>query len=123
MSRKIIGITVATPLSIRMFREKINPVTSINGVEADKNGNVDVDGVITEADKAEIVKDVIASIPPAPQFTINGQPPDENGNFVIQTQPDSGSSDPDNNVVELDNPNNQTPSDPDSVVSNNVVEF
>lgn len=123
MSRKIIGVTVATPLSIGMVREKLNPVTSINGVEADENGNVKVNGVFTEADKAEIVKDVMASIPPTPQFTINGQPPDENGNFVIKTQPDSGDSDPENNVVEFDNLNNQPPSDPDSGVSNNVVEF
>ena len=42
MNRKIIGITVGTPLSIRGIKDKLKPVTSINGVEADKDGNVDI---------------------------------------------------------------------------------
>lgn len=42
MSRKIIGVTVGTPLSIQTIKEKINPVISINGVEADENGNVEI---------------------------------------------------------------------------------
>jgi hypothetical protein len=122
MSRRIIGITVATPLSIQKISEHIKPVTSINGVEADENGNVKVNGVYTESDKAEIIQDVIASIPSTPQFTINGQGPDENGNFVIQLPPNPGDSDPDNNVVEFDNPVRPSPSEPSSG-ENNMVEF
>jgi hypothetical protein len=66
MSRKIIGVTVGTTLSPRSIKDKINPVTSINGVEPDENGNIDVNGTFTEADKAEIVEDVLASIPDIP---------------------------------------------------------
>lgn len=39
---KIIGVTVGTPLSPSLIKEKIKPVTSVNGVEADENGNVEV---------------------------------------------------------------------------------
>lgn len=83
MSRKIIGVTVGTTISPKSIREKLNPVMSINGVSPDENGNIEVQGIITEADKAEIVEDVLASIPTPPQITINGKGPDENGNFVI----------------------------------------
>jgi hypothetical protein len=40
MGRKIIGVTVGTTVSARWIKEKINPVTSVNGVMADENGNV-----------------------------------------------------------------------------------
>lgn len=40
MGRKIIGVTVGTTVSANWIREKINPVTSVNGVMADENGNV-----------------------------------------------------------------------------------
>ena len=36
---KVIGVTVGTPLSPQMIRKKLKPVTSVNGVEADENGN------------------------------------------------------------------------------------
>ncbi len=36
---KIIGITVGTALSVRSIKDKINPITSVNGVKADENGN------------------------------------------------------------------------------------
>lgn len=98
MSRKIIGVTVGTTLNPRSIKDKLNLVTSVNGVKADENGNVKVNGVLTEADKAEIVEDVIASIPVQPQITINGKGPDENGNFVIETQPGATEA---NNVVEF----------------------
>lgn len=39
---KIIGVTVGTPLSTAKIREKINPVTSVNGIEPDEAGNVNV---------------------------------------------------------------------------------
>lgn len=92
MNRRIIGVTVGTTMSPKTIKEKLNPVTSVNGIKADENGNIEVNGVITEADKAEIVEDVIASIPTVPQITINGKGPDENGNFVIPVSPESGST-------------------------------
>ena len=42
MSRKIVGVTVGTPLGISAIKEKLNPVTSVNGVEPDENGNVEI---------------------------------------------------------------------------------
>ena len=39
---KIIGVTVGTPLSADKLKEKIKPVTSVNGVKADESGNVEV---------------------------------------------------------------------------------
>lgn len=100
MSRRIIGVTVGTTISPKTIKEKLNPVTSINGVKADEYGNVDVNGGFTEADKAEIVEEVIANIPVQPQITINGKGPDENGNFVIEALPGSGTGDT-NNIVEF----------------------
>ena len=47
MSR-VIGVTVGTPLSPKMIREKLKPVTSVNGAEADENGNVTIDGASPE---------------------------------------------------------------------------
>lgn len=41
---KIIGVTVGTPISPQSIKEKINPVTSVNGIKADENGNVDIPG-------------------------------------------------------------------------------
>ena len=43
MNRKIIGITVGTPLNPQKTKEKLNPVTSVNGIEPDENGNVEVE--------------------------------------------------------------------------------
>lgn len=40
---KIIGVTVGTPMSVSTIKEKIKPVTSVNGIEADENGNVNVE--------------------------------------------------------------------------------
>ena len=39
---KIIGITAGTPLSPQMLKEKLKPVTSVNGVKPDANGNVKI---------------------------------------------------------------------------------
>ena len=44
MSRKIIGVTVGTPLSPAKIAEKLKPVKTVNGVEPDENGNVELDG-------------------------------------------------------------------------------
>lgn len=41
--RKIIGVTVGTPLSADKIKEKIKPVMSVNGVEADETGNVQLE--------------------------------------------------------------------------------
>lgn len=48
----------------------------------------------------QIVDDYLEENPPTPQITINGEGPDENGNFVIEVQPGSGSVEG-NNVVEF----------------------
>lgn len=42
MSKKIIGVTVCTPMSPSFLKDKLNPVTSVNGVTADENGNVEI---------------------------------------------------------------------------------
>ena len=39
---KIIGVTVGTPMSVSTIKEKLKPVTSVNGVAADEHGNVEV---------------------------------------------------------------------------------
>jgi len=39
---KIIGVTVGTPLSVDKIKEKLKPVTSVDGVKADENGDVKV---------------------------------------------------------------------------------
>lgn len=44
MSRKIIGVTVGTPISPGYMERKINPVKTVNGIEPDENGNVNVEG-------------------------------------------------------------------------------
>jgi hypothetical protein len=44
MSKKIYGVTVGTPISPQVIREKLKPVTSVNGIQADENGNVEVRG-------------------------------------------------------------------------------
>lgn len=44
MSRKIIGVTVATPISPSKIENEIKPVKTVNGVEPDENGNVEVSG-------------------------------------------------------------------------------
>lgn len=60
---KIIGVTVGTTLSPSSIKEKLKPVTSVNGVTPDENGNVKVHGSFSEADKKEIVDAVIDALP------------------------------------------------------------
>lgn len=52
MRKKIIGVTVGTPISPSKIEEKINPVKTVNGKAPDENGNVEVEVKtnITEAD-------------------------------------------------------------------------
>ena len=61
-------------------------VTILHG----KNAEINYDEV------TQIVDDYLEKNPPIPRITINGEGPDENGNFVINTQ--GGDS---NNVVEF----------------------
>ncbi len=42
--KKIIGVTVGTPISPKKIKDEINPVTSVNGKTPDENGNVEVEG-------------------------------------------------------------------------------
>lgn len=53
-------------------------------------------GEVDPVEVQAIVDDYLVENPPKPQVTINGKEPDENGNFVIETQ---GS--PTSNVVEF----------------------
>lgn len=55
---KIIGVTVGTPLSASVIKEKIKPVTSVNGVKADESGNVNVATV--DVDVQEVVEAALA---------------------------------------------------------------
>ena len=50
---EIIGITVGTTMSISQIKEKINPVTSVNGAEADKDGNLEISNIMTDE---EVIK-------------------------------------------------------------------
>lgn len=75
MSKKIIGVTVGTPISPNRIAAKIKPVKTVNGEAPDENGNVEVIGnngkdgadgktpvkgtdYFTAADKAEMVNSV-----------------------------------------------------------------
>ena len=40
MNKKIVGITVGTPLSVSSIKDKIKPVMSVNGVPANDEGDV-----------------------------------------------------------------------------------
>lgn len=44
MSRKIIGVTVGTPISSRKIESDLKPVKTVNGRAPDENGNVEVEG-------------------------------------------------------------------------------
>ena len=62
-------------------------------------GKILSDGI--DPEKVEqMVKDYLEENPPVPQITINGEGPDENGNFVIETQSSPGTTET-NNVVEF----------------------
>ena len=55
---KIIGVTVGTPMSPQSIREKLKPVTSVNGVGADANGNVNVEQpvpAVTASDNGKVL--------------------------------------------------------------------
>lgn len=46
MSRKIIGVTVGTPLSPARIEVELKPVKTVNGITPDENGNVELVGNI-----------------------------------------------------------------------------
>lgn len=80
-------------------------------------------GEIDPAKVKQIVGEYLTENPPQANITVNGVGPDENGNIVIQTQSGSGTSDSDNNVVDFNNPGDQSSSGSDTTISANVVEF
>lgn len=64
MSRKIVGATVTTPMSIAKIEKELKPIKSINGVEPDENGNVNgvIDGNETMFSTDEEVEDMLGEI-------------------------------------------------------------
>lgn len=44
MSKKIMGVTVGTPTSPKKIEKEIKPIKTVNGIEPDANGNVNIDG-------------------------------------------------------------------------------
>ena len=64
MSRVIYGVTVGTTMSPERIRKRIKPVTSVNGIKADENGNVEVDigGADFETDETLTIKNGILSV-------------------------------------------------------------
>lgn len=63
MSKKIMGVTVGTPISPAGMERKMKPVKTVNGIEADEKGNVQV--APSAVDKQEIVSLVLAALPAA----------------------------------------------------------
>lgn len=80
---KIIGITVGTPLSPRSIKDKLHPVTSVNGVSADEHGNVEVD-IPTLPSTEEIVAEVLEQLPEQPGGTASAIPDDEMLDFLME---------------------------------------
>lgn len=60
---KIVGVTVGTTLSPGGIKDRLKPVTSVNGVTPDENGNAEVHGSFSEEDKKQIVDAVIDALP------------------------------------------------------------
>ena len=70
MSKKIIGVTVGTPLSPAKFAEKLKPVKTVNGVAPDENGNVDVPGgTVTDEHINALIDAKLAELPTVPTYT------------------------------------------------------
>lgn len=61
MSKKIIGVTVGTPMSPSFLKDNLNPVTSINGVTADENGNVEITIPDSGGDGADAIPPLFGS--------------------------------------------------------------
>lgn len=69
MSKKIVGVTVGTPIKPSVIEQKIKPVKSINGILPDDDGNVGVD-ITTSVRLAELSDGHLGSINPAQNRTI-----------------------------------------------------
>ena len=59
MSKKIVGVTVGTPISPKALENKLKPVKTVNGVAPDEYGNVEVAG----GDGGASVDEVLDAIP------------------------------------------------------------
>lgn len=64
MSRKIVGVTVGTPLSPAKIEEKISVVKTVNGISPDENGNVVVEQISEErfTTLEEVVDGIVADL-------------------------------------------------------------
>lgn len=89
MSRRIIGVTVGTPISPKAIERKLNPVKTVNGVEPDENGNVAVD-TMDEQSVQHLVENTVRDINPV--LSVNGVEPDENGNVDVSGATGEGGS-------------------------------
>jgi hypothetical protein len=62
MSKKIIGVTVGTPISPSKLQQKLNPVKTVNGKSPDENGNVEIIAglrVTAESDTATLGDELV----------------------------------------------------------------
>lgn len=59
MNDIIIGVTVGTPISPAKIAYEIKPVKTVNGVEPDENGNVEVEGGGINISKARVGQTIV----------------------------------------------------------------
>lgn len=91
MSRKIIGVTVGTPISPRKIEEKLKPVKTVNGITPDENGNVVVVCEPGPAGKdGATVEEVLAAVPAANSVKIAHA---EDGTVTITMPMSDGTTD------------------------------
>lgn len=84
MSRRIIGVTVGTPQSPQSLKEKLNLITSINGVKPDENGNVKIDDIaVTDEQITQAVNEYLEENP-IPGGSINITASIQNNVLVIE---------------------------------------
>lgn len=65
MSRRIIGVTVGTTISPKTIEQKLKPVKTVNGIEPDQDGNVQVNnsgGVNFQTDESLSLNNGILSV-------------------------------------------------------------
>ena len=88
---KIIGVTVGTPISVDKIKEKINPITSVNGVEADDQGNVDVQVSVPENKIQTAVNTALENAKESGEFDGNqGEPGKDGVSPTVSVEPISG---------------------------------
>ena len=61
MKRKIIGVTVGTPISPSAIDREIKPIKTVNGQKPDANGNVNALPTVSTADNGKILRVVDGS--------------------------------------------------------------